>query len=61
MKMKLTLEALQAIDAIERRGSYAAAADELHKVPSALSYIVQKNWKPIFASLYLIAPVTARS
>ncbi|MFC6522771.1 LysR family transcriptional regulator [Undibacterium arcticum] len=39
--MKLTLEALQAIDAIERRGSYAAAADELHKVPSALSYIVQ--------------------
>jgi len=42
MKMKLTLEALQAIDAIERRGSYAAAADELHKVPSALSYIVQK-------------------
>lgn len=40
--MKLTLEALEAIDAIERRGSYAAAADELHKVPSALSYIVQK-------------------
>jgi DNA-binding transcriptional LysR family regulator len=40
--MKLTLEALEAIDAIERRGSYAAAAEELHKVPSAISYIVQK-------------------
>ena len=40
--MKLTLEALEAIDAIERRGSYAAAAEELHKVPSALTYIVQK-------------------
>lgn len=40
--MKLTLEAIEAIDAIERRGSYAAAADELHKVPSALTYIVQK-------------------
>jgi DNA-binding transcriptional LysR family regulator len=40
--MKLTLEALEAIDAIERRGSYAAAAEELHKVPSAISYIVHK-------------------
>lgn len=40
--MKLTLEALQILDAIERRGSFAAAAGELHRVPSALTYQVQK-------------------
>lgn len=39
--MKLTLEAIEAIDAIERHGSYAAAAEALNKVPSALSYVVQ--------------------
>ena len=38
----ITLEALTVLDAIERRGSYASAAEELNKVPSALSYIVQK-------------------
>ncbi|MFA5916158.1 MAG: LysR family transcriptional regulator, partial [Burkholderiales bacterium] len=40
--MKLTLDALQAMDAIERKGSFAAAAAELHRVPSALTYTVQK-------------------
>ncbi|OGA33582.1 MAG: LysR family transcriptional regulator [Betaproteobacteria bacterium RIFCSPLOWO2_12_FULL_64_23] len=40
--MKLTLDALQAMDAIERLGSFAAAAAELHRVPSALTYTVQK-------------------
>ena len=34
----LTLEAIRVLDAIDRRGSFAAAADELGKVPSALSY-----------------------
>lgn len=38
----LTLEALEVIDQIERRGSFASAAEHLNKVPSALSYIVQK-------------------
>lgn len=38
----LTLEALRVMDAIDRRGSFAAAADELRRVPSALSYTVQK-------------------
>ncbi len=38
----LTLEALQVMDAIDRRGSFAAAADELGRVPSALSYTMQK-------------------
>lgn len=40
--MKLTLDALIVLDAIARNGSFAAAADELHRVPSAVSYTVQK-------------------
>ena len=38
----ITLDALQTIDAIERRGSFAKAAEELDKATSALSYTVQK-------------------
>tara|TARA_R110001583_G_scaffold6618_5_gene33579 strand:- start:5526 stop:6431 length:906 start_codon:yes stop_codon:yes gene_type:complete len=38
----ITLEAITVLDAIDKRGSYAAAAEQLNKVPSALSYIVQK-------------------
>lgn len=38
----ISVEALLVLDAIEYRGSYAAAAEQLNKVPSALSYIVQK-------------------
>lgn len=38
----ITVEALLVLDAIEYRGSYAAAAEQLNKVPSALSYMVQK-------------------
>lgn len=40
--MSLTLEALQIVDTIARRGSFAAAAAELGKVPSALTYSVRK-------------------
>ena len=40
--MKLSLDALAVLDAIDRRGSFAAAADELHRVPSAITYTVQK-------------------
>jgi len=39
---RLTLDALAVLDAIDRRGSFAAAAEELHRVPSALTYTVQK-------------------
>jgi DNA-binding transcriptional LysR family regulator len=42
MKQALTLDSLEVIDAIDRRGSFAAAAAVLHKVPSAISYTVQK-------------------
>ena len=40
--LKLSLEALQIIDAIDRRGSFAKAARELHRVPSTISYTVGK-------------------
>lgn len=40
--MRLSLDALLVIDAIDRKGSFAAAAHELHRVPSALTYTVQK-------------------
>lgn len=40
--MLLSLEALQIIDAIARKGSFAAAASELQRVPSALTYSVRK-------------------
>jgi len=40
--MKLSLDALQVLDAIDRRASFAAAAEELFRVPSAITYTVQK-------------------
>lgn len=40
--MSLTLDALTVLDAIDRKGSFAAAAEELHRVPSAVSYTIQK-------------------
>lgn len=40
--MKLTFEALHILQAIVRHGSFAAAADELNKVRSALTYTVKK-------------------
>jgi len=40
--MKLTLDALNVIDAIDRHGSFAAAAEKLFRVPSAISYTLQK-------------------
>lgn len=40
--LKLSLDALQILDAIDRRGSFAAAGKALHKVPSTISYTVAK-------------------
>ncbi|NDI87041.1 LysR family transcriptional regulator [Undibacterium crateris] len=40
--MNLTLEALQILDAIARKGSFAAAAAALDKVPSAITYSIRK-------------------
>lgn len=40
--MKITLDLLAILDAIERHGSFSAAANALHRVPSALSHAVAK-------------------
>ncbi len=38
----IPIEALQAIDSIDRKGSFAAAAEELYRVPSAITYTIKK-------------------
>lgn len=38
--MKITLEALTTLEAIDRCGTFALAAKELHRVPSALTYTI---------------------
>ncbi|MBK7332922.1 MAG: LysR family transcriptional regulator [Betaproteobacteria bacterium] len=38
-----SLDALAVLDAIDRRGSFAAAADELGRVPSAITYTVRRG------------------
>jgi len=40
--MRLTLESLELVDAIARRGSFAAAAGELGRVPSAVTYAARR-------------------
>ena len=40
--MRITLDALRVLDAIDRKGSFAAAADDLHRVPSAVTYSVKQ-------------------
>jgi DNA-binding transcriptional LysR family regulator len=39
--MRITLDALLVLDTIQRYGSFAAAADALHRVRSALTYSIQ--------------------
>lgn len=40
--MKLSLEACEVLDAIQKQGSFAAAAAALYRVPSTITYTVQK-------------------
>lgn len=40
--MPLTLDTLAILDAIDRRGSFARAAEELDRAPSSLTYAVQQ-------------------
>ncbi|GAM60072.1 transcriptional regulator [Vibrio ishigakensis] len=42
MSSPITLEAMHILDAIERRGSFSSAAEELRRAPSSLSYQIQK-------------------
>jgi DNA-binding transcriptional LysR family regulator len=40
--MRLSLESIQVLDAIDRKGSFAGAAAELHRVPSAITYSIRQ-------------------
>jgi DNA-binding transcriptional LysR family regulator len=40
--LNISLELLQLLDAIDRRGSFAAAAQSLHRVPSAITHAISK-------------------
>ena len=42
MPTRLTLDALEVLDAIDRKGSFAAAAAALYRVPSAVTYTIHK-------------------
>ena len=48
----ITIEALEMLDAIDRRGSFAKAAEELNKATSALSYLVQKLEEQLDITLF---------
>lgn len=51
--LKLTLDAIEIIDAIDRGGSFAAAAEALHKVPSTISYTVAKLEEQLGFQLFM--------
>lgn len=42
MRQGINLDALQVLDCISRKASFAAAAEELHRVPSSITYAIQK-------------------
>ncbi|MBI3067655.1 MAG: LysR family transcriptional regulator, partial [Betaproteobacteria bacterium] len=50
--MRISLDGLLVLDAIDRKGSFAAAADELHRVPSAITYTVQKLEQDLDVKLF---------
>ncbi|MBB5019676.1 DNA-binding transcriptional LysR family regulator [Chitinivorax tropicus] len=50
--MRISLDALLVLDAIDRRGSFAAAAEELYRVPSAITYAVQKLEQDLDLQIY---------
>jgi DNA-binding transcriptional LysR family regulator len=50
--MGISLEALAVLDAIDRRGSFAAAAVELDRVPSAITYTVRRLEDELDALLF---------
>lgn len=52
MQSSLTIDALKALDAIDKKGSFAAAAESLFKVPSALTYTIKKLEQDIGVPLF---------
>ena len=50
--LKLSLDALTTVDTIARRGSFSAAAKELFRVPSTISYTVTKLEEDLGVQLF---------
>lgn len=50
--LRLSLDALQIMDAIDRRGSFSAAGKELYRVPSTISYTVSKLEEDLGVQLF---------
>lgn len=50
--MRITLDSLEALEAIDQHGSFAAAAKALHKVQSAVSYSVHQLEEGLGVSLF---------
>ena len=52
LSTKLSLESLEVLDAIARKGSFAAAAESLFRVPSAVTYTVRKLEEDLGIALF---------
>ena len=52
MQQAITIDALRALDAIDKKGSFAAAAESLFKVPSALTYTIKKLEEDMGVALF---------
>lgn len=52
MSIKLSLDSLEVLDAIARKGSFAAAAESLFRVPSAITYTVRKLEEDLGVALF---------
>ncbi|PQJ62321.1 LysR substrate-binding domain-containing protein [Photobacterium angustum] len=52
MNNAITIDALRALDAIDKKGSFAAAAESLYKVPSALTYTIKKLEEDMGVALF---------
>ncbi|MEO1080391.1 MAG: LysR substrate-binding domain-containing protein [Pseudomonadota bacterium] len=49
---RITLESLEVLDAIDRKGSFAAAAASLYRVPSKVTYTVNKLEEDLGVTLF---------
>ncbi len=52
LESPLSLDALRVLDAIDREGSFAAAAARLHRVPSAITYTIRRLEEELGVELF---------
>ena len=52
MRPEISLDSLLVLDAIARRGSFAGAAEELHRAPSSVTYAIQRLEQSLGVSLF---------